>query len=147
MYSIGVMDCMLKCLCCVYMPYCQICLCWPTINIEPILHAQREGEREREREREREWSYTVMYCLQKGFGLRGYVLLTALCNTRHNTRHIHLEVTGRVERSVSRQGRIWVTPVRKLKNSICPSDNTCHHFTTFSELFIQVFILPLVQSA
>ena len=50
-------------------------------------------------------SYTVMYCLERGFGLRGDVLLTVLCNT-HSLPHTHLEVTGRVERSVSRQGRI-----------------------------------------
>ena len=48
---------------------------------------------------------------------------------------------------MSRQGRIRVTPIRKLKNSFYPSDNTSHHFTTFTELLIQVFLLQLVQSA
>ena len=43
--------------------------------------------------------------------------------------------------------QIWVTPIRKLKNSFYLSDNTRDHFTTFTELFIQVFTLPHLESA
>ena len=42
------------------------------------------------------------------FGLRGDAFfLTAFCNTLSSS-HTQLEVASRVERSVSRQGRIWV---------------------------------------
>ena len=35
-------------------------------SMELMLHINRERERERERE-SRVWSYTVIYCLQRGF--------------------------------------------------------------------------------
>ena len=96
-----------------------------------LTHTHLNTYRERER---RLWSYTVMYCLQSGFGLWGDVLLTVLCNTL-SLPHMHLEVTGCIERSVNRQGRIWVTPIHRLKNNFYLSDNTRDHFTTFTELF------------
>ena len=124
---------------------CKICLHWPTIASNSRCTCVCTHTHTHTHTQQRVWSYTITYCLQRGFGLRGDVLLTVLCNTLSSS-HTHLEVTDRVERSESRQGRIWVTPIRKL-NSFCLSDNTRDHFTTFTELLIQAFIRPLVETA
>ena len=90
LYNISMMDCMLKCLCCIYVyssGLCRICLRWPTINIEPTLHTHTHIQQR--------------VSLKKGFGPQGDVLLTALYNTLSSP-YTHPELTGHLKCSVSR---------------------------------------------
>ena len=62
----------------------QPCCAQQRVDIEPMLHTLSKQRRV--------WSNTVTFCLQRGFGLRGDVLMTELCNTCHT----QLEVTAHI---------------------------------------------------